>query len=67
MQNGEKALKEKNLSLERFIKEKGFVEAFKKFLEPKSIKEYLREYKAKQAEKGVNDSKAVAKKYSVER
>ena len=67
LQNGEKTLQEKNSLLERFIKEKGFAEAFKKFLELKSIKEYLREYKAKQAEKDMNNSKKVTKKYSVER
>ena len=49
LQEGENALKERNSALERFIKEKGFAEAFRKFLEPKSIREYIREYKAKQA------------------
>ena len=67
LQKGEKVLQEKNSSLERFIKEKGFADAFKKFLEPKSIKEYLREHKAKQAEKDMNNSKKVTKKYSAER
>ena len=60
-------LKEKNSALERFIKEKGFAEAFRKFLEPKSIKEYIRDYKAKQAENNREKNKETTKKYDMER
>ena len=67
LQNGEKTLQEKNSSLERFIKEKGFAEAFKKFLEPKSIKEYLSGYKAKHIENTKDSMKKTVKNHYVER
>ena len=67
LQKGEKVLQEKNSSLERFIKEKGFADAFKKFLEPKSIKEYLREYKAKHIENTKDSMKKIVKNHYVER
>ena len=67
LQEGENALKERNSALERFIKEKGFAEAFKKFLEPKSIREYIRNYKVKQAENNRAKSKETSRKYNMER
>ena len=67
LQEGENALKERNSTLERFIKEKGFATAFRKFLEPKSVRAYIRDYKAKQADNNRAKSKETSRKYNMER